>query len=158
MPPRGVLPGTEMLTETFCDVVVPAAHEPMMQLAGQVSAGFGCTLGLFSSTVFPSSQVSVPSTWPLPHTGIVVVVVVVVTVVVEGVGWSCPTTAATHSLSTMSSTVAAAPAHSVALANATLNLSSAFWMQAGSIAVAFAVALALQPSFAPAFFPDAPSF
>src|ERR1051325_1985835 len=151
MPPSKPLAGTAMWTVTFCGVVFPAAHVPMMQFAGQVSAGFGCTLGLFSSTVLPSSQVSLPSTVPLPHAGWGSVVVV------DG-GWSCATTAATHSSSTTPSTAPAAPAQSLFLVKAALNLSSAFERQAESTLTALAVALALQLSFAAAFFPAALSF
>jgi len=78
----------EKLTVT-ANVALVELHDSIRQFAGQASGGSGSTV--FSSTVLPSSHVSVPSITPLPHTlaAIVVVVVdvelVVVVVVVDDV-------------------------------------------------------------------------
>src|SRR5207244_3050917 len=110
MPPSAGDPlGLANCTETAWLVPVPAPHHPMWQSLGQVSAGFGGTLASLSSTVLPSSQVSVPSTVLFPHFGMV----------------SCETTFETHSESTMPSTVSASPMQAPApsaLANALAKL------------------------------------
>src|SRR5262245_18855763 len=75
----------EKLTFTV-NVWLVELHDSIRQLAGQASEGSGSTV--FSSTVLPSSHVSVPSITPLPQTAAAIVVVVVlvdVEVVVEDV-------------------------------------------------------------------------
>ena len=80
-----MLAADEKLTLTE-NVALVELHDSIRQFAGQASGGSGSTV--FSSTVLPSSHVSVPSIVPLPQTLAAIVVVVLdvdVDVVVDDV-------------------------------------------------------------------------